>query len=120
MSPGIRNSEGITGYFPRRGESYYPPSIARGGWGESMSGHVAGGLLGWAVERAVDDSAFQPARLTVDLPRPTTLEPVVDVQTRVIRNGKRLRLGSVTLFDQGKIGSSVSVSVAQTGFRPPA
>ena len=45
-----------TAYFDRRGESYHPRSIARGGWGPSISGHVVGGLLGWAVERLVDDA----------------------------------------------------------------
>src|SRR5262249_34644980 len=60
-------------YFQRDGSLYVPTGIARGGWGPSLSGHVVGGLLGCAVERAVDDEQLQPARLTVDLPAPTAL-----------------------------------------------
>jgi len=60
---------------------------------------VIGGLLGWAAEGAVDDLELQPARLTVDLPRPTALAPI-EVRTRVLRDGRRLRLVEATL-DQG-------------------
>ena len=43
-------------YFFRDESLYVPTEIARGGWGPSISGHVVGGLLGWAVERAVDEA----------------------------------------------------------------
>jgi hypothetical protein len=43
---------------------------------------------------------MQPARLTVDLPRPTALEPV-EVHTRVLRDGRRLRLVEATLSQGG-------------------
>src|SRR6202044_4133768 len=98
----VRDSESTTGYFSRRGDTFHPQSIARGGWGKSVSGHVVGGLLGWAAERVVDDSAFLPARLTVDLPRPTALEPI-DLRTRVLRNGRGLRLLSVVIFQAGGV-----------------
>jgi len=101
-SDGRRDAHDMTCYFSRRGDSLQPNSIARGGWGETMSGHVAGGLLGWAVERAVDDPAFLPARLTVDLPKPTTLQPV-DVRTRILRNGKRLRLVEAVMLQDGEL-----------------
>jgi hypothetical protein len=80
-----------TAFFERAGVTCHPRPIARGGWGPLMSGHVMGGLLGHAVEQAVDDPDFLPARLTVDLPRPCPLEPV-EVRSRVIRSGKRLQL----------------------------
>jgi hypothetical protein len=78
-------------YFMRDQSRFVPTEIARGGWGPSLSGHVVGGLLGWAVERAADDPQLQPARLTVDLPRPTALEPLA-VHTRVQHDRRRLRL----------------------------
>ena len=87
-----------TAYFERHGDSFHPRSIARGGWGPLISGHVVGGLLGWAVEEFVDDPEFLPARLTVDLPRPAAIAPV-EVHTREIRGGKRLRLLPVFLID---------------------
>jgi hypothetical protein len=89
-----------TPYFVRDKSHYVPTQIARGGWGPSLSGHVVGGLLGWAVERAVDDPQLQPARLTVDLPRPTALEPI-EVRTRVQHDRRRLRLVEAVLLQRG-------------------
>jgi hypothetical protein len=82
-----------------------------------MSGHVAGGLLSRAVERAVDDPAFMPARLTVDLPRPTALEPV-EVQTRVVRNGKRLRLVESALLQDDKVVAQATGLFLRRGEQP--
>lgn len=89
-----------TAYFASDGPGFTPRRSAKGGWGEMVSGHAVGGLLGWAVEREVDDAELQPARLTVDLPRPTALERI-DVDTRVLRDGKRLRLIEATLTQRG-------------------
>jgi len=87
-------------YFLRDESHYLPTEITRGGWGPSISGHVVGGLLGWAVERAVDDPQLQPARLTVDLPAPTALEPI-EVHTRVQHDRRRLRLVEAVLIQRG-------------------
>ena len=87
-------------YFLRDENRFVPNEIARGGWGPSISGHVVGGLLGWAVERAVDDPGLQPARLTVDLPAPTALEPI-EVQTHVHHDRRRLRLVEAVLTQCG-------------------
>ncbi|HEY1441051.1 MAG TPA: acyl-CoA thioesterase domain-containing protein, partial [Mycobacterium sp.] len=81
----------------RDGSHYVPTEIARGGWGPSISGHVVGGILGWAVGQAVDDRQLQPARLTVDLPAPTALEPI-EVHTRVQHERRRLRLVEAVLI----------------------
>ena len=87
-------------YFLRDESHYLPTEITRGGWGPSISGHVVGGLLGWAVERAVDDPQLRPARLTVDLPAPTALEPI-EVHTRVQHDRRRLRLVEAVLIQRG-------------------
>ncbi|ORA80175.1 hypothetical protein BST29_16850 [Mycobacterium malmoense] len=89
-----------TPYFVRDESHYVPTQIARGGWGPSISGHVVGGLLARAVERAVDDPQLQPARLTVDLPAPTALEPI-EVHTRVHHDRRRLRLVEAVLTQRG-------------------
>ena len=94
------DSAAATPYFLRDESHYLPTGIARGGWGPSISGHVVGGLLGWAVERAVDDPQLQPARLTVDLPAPTALEPI-EVHTRVQHDRRRLRLVEAVLVQRG-------------------
>lgn len=87
-------------YFLRDENRFVPTEIARGGWGPSLSGHVVGGLLGRAAERAVDDPAFQPARLTVDLPAPAALEPI-EVHTQVRHDRRRLRLVEAVLTQGG-------------------
>jgi Thioesterase-like superfamily len=88
-----------TPYFVRDGNHYVPTEIARGGWGPSISGHVVGGILGWAVGQAVDDRQLQPARLTVDLPAPAALEPI-EVHTRVQHERRRLRLVEAVLIQR--------------------
>lgn len=104
-------------YFVRDGSRYVPTAIARGGWGPSLSGHVVGGLLGWAVERAVDDPQLQPARLTVDLPAPTALEPI-EVQTRVHHDRRRLRLVEAVLIQNGAAVARASALFLRRGPQP--
>jgi hypothetical protein len=106
-----------TPYFVRDENRYVPTEIARGGWGPSLSGHVVGGLLGWAVERAVDDPQLQPARLTVDLPAPTALEPV-EVHTRVQHDRRRLRLVEAVLIQHGKPVARGSALFLRRGVQP--
>src|SRR3984957_16335609 len=88
-------------YFLRDKNHYVPTGIARGGWGPSISGHVVGGLLGWALERAVDDPELHPARLSVDPPAATRLEPV-QVHTQVHHDRRRLRLVEAVLTQGGE------------------
>ena len=117
ISSGMQVSDGVPAYFSRVGETYHPRSFARGGWGESISGHVVGGLLAWGAERVVDDSAFLPARLTVDLPRPTALKPV-DVQARVVRNGKRLRLVEAAVLQDDTVVAQATALFLRRGEQP--
>jgi Thioesterase-like superfamily len=108
---------GSTPYFVRDGSHYVPTEIARGGWGPSLSGHVAGGLLGWAVEHAVDDPHLQPARLTVDLPAPTALEPI-EVHTRVQHERRRLRLVEAVLIQHDAPVARASALFLRRGPQP--
>ena len=78
-------------FFVTDGDSYVPTALARGPWGPSLSGNYIGGLLGRAVEREVEDTGLQPARLTVDLLRPVALQSL-QVHSSVMRDGRRLRL----------------------------
>jgi hypothetical protein len=106
-----------TPYFLRDESHYVPTEIARGGWGPSISGHVVGGLLAAVVERAVDDPQLQPARLTVDLPAPTALEPV-QVHTRVHHERRRLRLVEVVLIQHGATVARGSALFLRRGPQP--
>ncbi|OBK16939.1 hypothetical protein A5636_23975 [Mycobacterium asiaticum] len=104
-------------YFRYEENRYVPTTIARGGWGPSLSGHVVGGLLGWAVERAVDDPHFQPARLTVDLPRPTALKPL-EVRTHVRQDRRRLRLVEAAVIQDGNTVAQASALFLRRGAQP--
>jgi hypothetical protein len=104
-------------YFLRDENHFVPNEIARGGWGPSISGHVVGGLLGWAVERAVDDPQLQPARLTVDLPAPAALQPI-EVHTRVHHDRRRLRLVEAVLVQRGAPVARGSALFLRRGAQP--
>ncbi|BBZ43422.1 acyl-CoA thioesterase domain-containing protein [Mycobacterium parmense] len=104
-------------YFVRDQTRFVPTAVGRGGWGPSMSGHVVGGLLGWAVECAAGDPDLQPARLTVDLPRPTALEPI-EVHTRVRHDRRRLRLIEATLTQDGVPVAEASALFLRRGTQP--
>ena len=106
-----------TPYFVRDGSHYVPTGIARGGWGPTIRGHVAGGLLGWAAEQAVDDPQLQPARLTVDLPAPTALEPI-EVHTRVRHERRRLRLVEAVLVQHDAPVARASALFLRRGPQP--
>ncbi len=106
-----------TPYFVRDESRYVPTAIARGGWGPSISGHVVGGLLGYALERAVDDAALHPARLTVDLPAPTALEPL-EVHTQVQHDRRRLRLVEAVVVQGGEPVARASALFLRRGSQP--
>jgi hypothetical protein len=106
-----------TPYFMRDETRFIPTEIARGGWGPSLSGHVVGGLLAWALERAAPDPELQPARLTVDLPRPTALKPI-EIHTQVRHDRRRLRLIESTLTQDGVPVAQASALFLRRGPQP--
>ncbi len=104
-------------YFLRDEKHFVPTKVARGGWGPSLSGHVVGGLLAWAVERAAPDAHLQPARLTVDLPRPTALKPL-EVHTEVRQDRRRLRLVEAVITQEGAPVAQASALFVRRGPQP--
>jgi len=105
-------------FFLRDGEALVPTWIAQGPWGATVSGNVVGGILAWAVERDAVDDGLQPARLTVDLLRPTALEPV-RVQTSVARQGHRIRLVDVHLMQHDTVVARASALFLRRCEQPP-
>jgi acyl-CoA thioesterase len=103
--------------FAVDGTSFVPRLIAQGPWGETISGHMIGGLLGWAVERAGGDPLLQPARLTVDLLRPTFMKPV-EVQTFIRREGKRIKVVDAEVVQDGVVASRASAVFLRRGDHP--
>ena len=105
-------------FFSRDGDALVPTWIAQGPWGATVSGNVVGGILAWAIERDAADVELQPARLTVDLLRPTALEPVA-VQSRVARHGPRLRLVDAHLTQNGTVVARASALFLRRSEQPP-
>jgi hypothetical protein len=104
-------------FFVVDGDTFTPTSIARGPWGQTISGNFVGGLLGHAVEAAAGNPDFQPARLTVDLFRPAALEPV-RVDTTVAREGRRLRLADAVMTQAGTVVARASALFLRRGEQP--
>lgn len=65
-----------------------------------MHGRVVIGLLGQEIERRHGGADFMPARLTVDMYRLPDFSPV-DVQTRIVRDGKRIKVIDAEFFSNG-------------------
>ncbi|MDO3401247.1 hypothetical protein QWI29_14500 [Mycolicibacterium neoaurum] len=88
-------------YFIAEGDRYTPTSIARGPWGQTISGNILGGLLGFVVDRDHGQPDFQPARLTVDLFRPAALAPLT-ISTTTVRAGRRIIVIDATALVDGQ------------------
>lgn len=94
-------------FFAVDGDVFLPSDFARGPWGDLVGGHTVGGLLARAAENAVGHPEFQPARLTVDLLRPTRMQPTT-AQTSVQREGRRIRLVDAALVQDGTVVARAS------------
>jgi hypothetical protein len=104
-------------FFRVQGDEYVPGPHARGRWADTVSGPVVGGLLGRTIERDTANPEFQPARLTVDMPRPTLLEPVA-VETSVIREGRRIKLVDAVIVQRGQVTAHARAVLVRRGQQP--
>lgn len=105
-------------YFRADGDAFAPTPLAQGPWGQTISGNVLGGLLGFVIDRDAGDPQMQPARLTVDLFRPAALEPVT-VSTAVIRSGKRIKVVDAQAFQQDVLVARASTVFLRRGEPSP-
>lgn len=82
----------VEAYFTEDSDGTFQPTPAAGGhWGADLiSGPAVAGLAAWALERDFAQAGFLAARFTIDLLKPARQEPT-RVQTRVIRDGRRVR-----------------------------
>lgn len=115
------NTPRPTAYFETAGDDFVPTSLAWGPWGSTVSGNVAGGLLGYAIEQAHvrhAEEGLRLARLTVDLIRPVALAPVRTL-TRVVRQGRRLQLVRADVVQDGVVTATASALLLRPGDPPP-
>lgn len=104
-------------FFTVDGDSYVPGQMTQGPWGSAMGGQIVGGLLGWGIEQSGVDPDLQPARFTVDLLRPALMEPV-QIQTSVLREGRRIKLVDGSLIQNGTVVARASALFLRRGEHP--
>lgn len=89
-------------YFLREDDRYLPTEASRGYWTpDSLNGRLVVGLTGFEIERVHGDPDWLPARLTVDMYRLPTMAPI-EVTTRVVRAGGRLKLIEADFLSDGQ------------------
>lgn len=106
-------------FFVPDGDAFIPTDWARGPWGQTISGNYVGGLLGHVIERDAGDPELQPARLTVDLFRPAALADPVQIQSTVVREGRRLKLVDATMTQSGTVVARANALFLRRGEQPP-
>jgi hypothetical protein len=88
-------------FFTKDRDAYVPTPIASGPWDpNSLHGRVIIGLLAFVIEQRHGADDFVPARLTVDMFRLPNLSPI-EVKTRVIRDGLRIKLVEADFISGG-------------------
>lgn len=92
----------VNALFQKNGNIYTPTEKAAGPWGPTMlHGGSTGGLMGHAMEEASGRDDLNFSRLTIDMFRPVPMAPLT-VESRVIRDGKRVQVLEATVFGNGK------------------
>ncbi len=95
-------SESAEPFFHRDGERLIPTQQARGPWkAGTLHGRVIVGVLAGEIERRHGDPAYLPTRLTVDMHRAPSMEPL-QVETRVVRDGYRIKVVDAELISEGR------------------
>ena len=80
-------------FFTRDGDAFIPTQAANGPWDpKSLHGRVVIGLLAVVIEQRHGASDFVPARLTVDMFRLPNIGIPVEIGTRLVRDGLRIRV----------------------------
>jgi hypothetical protein len=107
-----------TPFFTRQGDHYQPTSVSRGPWDpNSLHGRVVIGLLGAVIEQRHGAPEYHPARLTVDMYRLPGLD-LIQVSTRVIRDGYRIKVMEAELFSGGASMARATCQLLRRGQAP--
>ena len=104
--------------FQRDGDLIIPGEAARGPWSrETVGGGQLTSLLASGVELHADDE-LHPARITFDLFRAVPWAPM-QLVTRVVRNGRRIRVVDVSLLhDDVEVARASGLLIRRTE-QPP-
>src|SRR6478609_10790573 len=97
-SPAMTNQP----FFARRGDAFIPNPVSNGPWDpNSMHGRVVIGLLAHVIEERHGADEFVPARLTVDMFRLPNIHTPVEVTTKLVRDGMRIKVIEAEFFSGG-------------------
>lgn len=89
-------------FFTRNGDVFVPTAAAGGWWDpKSLHGRTIIGLLAWVIEQRHGGSDFVPARLTVDMFRLPNIETPIEIRTRQVRDGLRIRVVEAEFLSGG-------------------
>ena len=89
-------------FFTRDGDSFIPTPVANGPWDpKSLHGRVIIGLPAFVIEQRHGGGDFVPARLTVDMFRLPNIMTPIEIKTKLIRDGLRLRLVEAEFISGG-------------------
>src|SRR5215831_11087109 len=80
-------------FFTPDNDAFIPSPVSNGPWDpKSMHGRVVIGLLAHVIEQRHGGEEFVPARLTVDMFRLPNIKTPVEVKTKLVRDGLRIRV----------------------------
>jgi hypothetical protein len=89
-------------FFTRDGDIFIPTPMANGPWDpKSLHGRVVVGLLAAVIEQRHGGGDLVPARLTVDMFRLPTIGTPVEIRTKLIRDGLRIRVVEAEFISGG-------------------
>ena len=77
-----------------------------------------GGILARAVEEVGGSPGFEPARLTVDMLRPTAMKPI-EVRAAVEREGRRIRMVDAAVLQDDVVVARASAVMLRRSEQPP-
>ena len=106
----------IQPFFSKRGDAFIPNQVSNGPWDpNSMHGRVVIGLLAHAIEERHGSDEFVPARLTVDMFRLPNIMTPVEVTTKLVRDGLRIKVVEAEFVSGGTSMARASCWSRQIG-----
>ena len=89
-------------FFTPDRDAFIPTAVSNGPWDpKSMHGRVVVGLLAHVIEARHGGGEFVPARLTVDMFRLPNVMTPVEVNTKLVRDGLRIRVIEADFLSSG-------------------
>lgn len=88
--------------FRREGDRFVPSALTQGPWDpDALHGGAVAALAAHGIESLPAPAPMRLCRLSVDLLRAVPMAPL-EVETEVLRTGKRLQLSELRIAHQGK------------------